>query len=485
MKRFIGAALAVVLAVIVFPSASPDKRVAPKKEGPPPVNKRGVSYSFEQDKTPAEDMALLAPGGDVPGIHWFYNWYVMPEAKAMEAAGDHNVVFYPMVWNPWAFEPMLEEYLQRHPETEWIMGYNEPNLKDQANMTPKQAAKTWPSLIKFAKKHNLKVLSPAMNYGWGVGVIEDKRNPGKNKDDGYWSAWRWLNEFFGIDGLDDPSNDTSKFRKHKGFKGVSLSDVDAISIHCYMPHAGAMKWYINTFKQYNKPIWLTEFCSWEMTDSLKWQMEVMSEICTYMELDPWVEKYAWFIPKGSEPETDKPMNKLLTKTTLPEMKPPELTPLGVVYINMGVADKTKWIPTGQRIIAAHFADCNLSEWIDKAGWPGKEHGYPDVTGGSVHFRPGTDSTGALDVYDFSKKKWLEYQVDVPDAKNYTLSVRNTAPEATVIDIEVDGKAAVTLNLRQSNTWTTSTVPLTLEAGKHQVRLNVTEGNCTLNWLQLD
>ena len=469
MKKFVVAAFAVVLAAVVFSCAS-GGGIPPKKEGPPPVNKRGVSYGFEQDKTPAQDMALLAPNGNAPGIHWFYNWYVVPDAQAWEAAQAHNVVFYPMAWNNDWNEAALVEFLKANPGVEWIMGYNEPNLTDQANMTPKEAAKTWPRLIKFAKKHGLKVLSPAMNFG---------------TLDQYWVPWVWLDEFFGVDYI---SEETGLLVKNKGYPGVSLADIDAIAIHSYMPDAGALKWFVSMHKKYNRPIWLTEFCSWEYSQpnaewqNLEQQMMFMSESIAYLELDPEVEKYAWFIPKGSEDETVIPANKLLTKGS-----DPKLTPLGVVFVNMGTCDKTQWIPVGQRIIAAHFSDMIFSDYIyklDEPNWPRKEQGFTKNSG--VHFRPSTDPAGeALDMFDFSRMKWVEYQVDVADAKAYTLSLRNTAEEATQIEILVNGETAATVSLRATNAWTTTTVPLTLEAGKHKLRLKVIEGDCTLNWLRLD
>ncbi len=304
----------------------------------------------------------------------------------------------------------------------------------------------------------------------------------------YWVPWVWLDEFFGIDRIDE---ETGRVIRNRGFPGVSLEDIDAISIHCYMPDAGAMKWFISNFKRYNKPIWMTEFCSWENTDSIEWQMAFMSEAITYMELDPDVEKYAWFIPKGSEPETEKPMNKLLTKTVLPEMAPPRLTPLGEVFVNMGTCDKTVFVPAGERITAAHFTDCILSDYINSEfeegrtiHWPRQEQGF--TKGSGVHFRPGTDEGGApLDMFDFTNMKWVEYQVETPEAKTYTLSLRNTAEAETEMEIQIDGAAPVTVTLNQNSAWTTTDVPLQMEAGRHTIRLTVKSGDCALNWLRIE
>ena len=432
-------------------SGSPDSgSPLPEVIRTPPVDKRGVSYSFEQENTPEEDMALLAPA-----VKWFYNWYIIPKPDVEQAAKKHEVAFYPMVWNSWNFEGHLSEYLVNNPDCEYILGYNEPNLTDQANMTPAKAALTWPTLVRVAKKYGLKIVSPAMNFG-------TLRN--------YWVPWVWLNEFFGIDYVNDDGVEI----KNRGYNGVSLDDIDAIAIHCYMSHAGAIKWFIGMFKSYNKPIWMTEFCSWEGTNSLEWQMEVMSESVIYMELDPAVEKYAWFIPKSSELETALPMNKLLTRTN-----PPQLTPLGYVYVNMGTCDKNVWVPAGQRIEAKDFADCNLSEWINVEGWPSYDNG------GSVHFRPKTDIDGVLDTYDFTSQKWLEYQIDAPETKTYTLTLRSIAPEATTIEIYVDGEASGNISLQQSGAWTTSAVTFQMEAGHRKLRLKAVRGNCALNWLKVE
>jgi hypothetical protein len=462
-------ALTVILAAALLASCGTPGAGAPPKEGRkgPFTNKRGVSYSFEQDKTPERDMALLTSAN---GIKWFYNWYVVPEAKAGAAAKAHDVVFYPMVWNAWEFEPMLEAYLKDHPEIDFLMGFNEPNLTDQCNYTPKEAARHWPRLVKFAKKHNLKILSPAMNFG----TLEN-----------YWVPWVWLDEFFGIDRFDE---ETGKLVRNKGYSGVSLNDIDAISIHSYMPDAGALKWFISQFLKYKKPIWVTEFCSWEYAQpnaawqNAEYQQMFMSEAVTMLELHPDVERYAWFIPKGAEDETVIPGNKLLTKGPNPR-----LTPLGTVFVNMGTCDKTAWVSAGRRIAAAQFSDMIFSDYIyktDEPNWPRKEQGFTKNSG--VHFRPGTDPGGsALDMFDFSVMKWVEYQVEVPAARAYTLSLRNTAEEASRIAVTVNGSDAGTVVLPRINTWRTTTASVQMPAGKNKLRLKVLEGDCALNWLMVE
>jgi hypothetical protein len=260
---------------------------------------------------------------------------------------------------------------------------------------------------------------------------------------------KWLDEFFNQ-------------------KGVSLDDISAIAIHCYMQDAGAMKWYVSIFKKYGKPIWMTEFCAWEKIANVNQQMVYMSEAVAYLELEPQVERYAWFIPKGND-VTAKPYNKLLTNTI-----PPELTDLGKIYLIMGPADQDIYVPAGQQIEAEHFTNNNVSTSINRDGFSRP-----------VHFRLSTDPAGVLDIYDFTKDKWVDYQVEVPAAKTYTLTLRNTASETTAMNIYIDGEPAASVTLNQTETWKSSTFPIQIPAGRHVIRLEVSEGNCALNWLKIE
>ncbi|GHV87704.1 hypothetical protein AGMMS50267_00640 [Spirochaetia bacterium] len=395
---------------------------------PNPKNKRGVSYGFSE-RNAGDDMDLF--GG---GIKWFYNWASRPKKVVDREATAHNIAFIPMGWSN-VDEDALRAYKRNHPECEYLLAYNEPNLTDQANMTPAQAAKKWPRLLAIAKELDLKVVSPAMNFG----TLK-----------GYSHPIKWLDEFFNQ-------------------KGVSLDDVSAIAIHCYMQDAGAMKWYVGIFKKYGKPIWMTEFCAWEKIANVNQQMVYMSEAIPYLELDPQVERYAWFIPKGGD-VANKPYNKLLTNTI-----PPQLTDLGRIYLNMGPADQDIYVRSGQQIEAEHFTNNNVSTSINKDGFSRP-----------VHFRISTDAAGGiLDIYDFTAEKWVEYQVEVPADKTYNLTLRNTASRATAMTIYVDGSAASAISLPQTDTWRTGTFPIHLTAGRHSIRLEVSDGDCALNWLKVE
>ena len=59
----------------------------------------------------------------------------------------------------------IRTYKATHPQCEYLLAFNEPNLTDQCNYTPQQAAVQWPRLKELADELGMKLVSPAMNYG--------------------------------------------------------------------------------------------------------------------------------------------------------------------------------------------------------------------------------------------------------------------------------------------------------------------------------
>ena len=45
-----------------------------------------------------------------------------------------------------------------------VMGYNEPERTDQANLTPYQAASMWGNLVTIAQTYELKIVGPAFTW---------------------------------------------------------------------------------------------------------------------------------------------------------------------------------------------------------------------------------------------------------------------------------------------------------------------------------
>ncbi|VBB48385.1 Glycoside hydrolase family 16 domain protein [uncultured Paludibacter sp.] len=390
--------------------------------------KRGVSYGFQ---LPDIDTELLSPG-----VSWFYNWAPDVSSSLDAAASNEKLDFYPMAWNGNFDANKIRAYKQLHPECMYILAFNEPNLTDQANMTPQQAASAWVSLKALADELQMKLISPAMNYG---------------TLSGYGDPIVWLDEFF---------------------KLVPLSDVDGIAIHCYMSSPGAMASYVRRFKKYGKPIWMTEFCAWEKNvTSVKVQMNYMSDAVNFLECNKDVARYAWFIPRSSGALESYPYMQLLTKT-----QPYDLSDLGKVYINMSTLDKNIYYAENQVIQAEHYTSLNMEEAVNNGGFEN-----------SIHLRPTTDADGVLDVCDFYINLWLEYQIEVTKTQQYNLALRYASQFDTKCEISIDGNVIQTVDIPNTDSesnWQTSYTKLNINKGKHTLKLKITDGGIALNWLKI-
>lgn len=389
----------------------------------PRSKKRGVGFS---NPFFVEDVALLSTG-----IDWMYNWGSNPSSAFDAEFQNYGIGFVPMAWNASYNKERISEYASAHPDCKYLLAYNEPNLNDQARMTPMEAAAVWGDLKAFAAQTGLKLVSPAMNYGTLPG---------------YSDPIKWLDEFFACE-------------------GVSLNDIEAIALHCYMGSAGAMKSFIDRFDKYGKPIWMTEFCGWEApVTSEQTQLEYMSETVLMLESDPRVERYAWFIARGNGSISNKPWNQLLTKT-----EPYTLSAQGLIYTSLSSLDKTTWLKADNHILMNTCSDiCSLSK-------------EPAVV--SPRFMPKNDAYGTLYMSNFTANKWVEFQVEA-DANYSMLHICYLAYSKTKVQVQVDGVAVAEIELPRcaDEQWQIAAAKVVLPRGKHIVRLVNVSGNTNIHWM---
>ena len=100
-----------------------------------------------------------------PGVSWYYNWANTP-AKGYQGSviAFEGMDFVPMVWNANYSADNIREYVKSHPGVKYLLGFNEPNFKKQANMTPAEAAEKWGDVKALADELGLELVAPAMNY---------------------------------------------------------------------------------------------------------------------------------------------------------------------------------------------------------------------------------------------------------------------------------------------------------------------------------
>lgn len=369
--------------------------------------KRGVSFDFKQ----AEDLPLLSSS-----CSWAYNWGNTQNAQAALWFDSNDVDFCPMAWNNTYNADAIRQYVQAHPKTKYLLGFNEPNLKDQCNMTPAEAAAHWGEVVALAKELHLKLVSPAMNYGTLVG---------------YSDPIKWLDEFFAQ-------------------PGVSLSDVEAIAIHCYMASPTAVKNYVEMFKKYGKPIWMTEFCAWDPVPSnVEKQMDYMCAVLNYFEQEEAVERYAWFMPRTSAAVDKAPYMQLLTHGS-----PIELTDLGVLFTQFSSFDKEAYLPI--------------------AGGVGA-HQYVGVSTDNISLR--VDSERKPYIQNIQEGMWAEYQVYVAQNKS-TLKLTYATVVNSIVNVYQDGSMVATIDMPKTggmNTLGTVEVADVLSRGNHTLRIEVVKG----------
>jgi len=385
----------------------------------PKSSKRGVAFSFTQ----LTDLPLMSPY-----ISWDYNWGNAPTDEAATWFDANEMDYCPMCWNGNYSVDKIRTYVAAHPNTKYLLAFNEPNLTDQANMTPAQAAALWAPVVALAKELNLKLVSPAMNYGTLAG---------------YHDPVKWLDEFFS-----QPN--------------VSIDDVYAISVHCYMSSVSAVKAFIEKFEKYNKPIWLTEFCAWDpVPGSVETQKDYMCAVLNYLETRPSVERYAWFIPRTSGKVDSAPYMQLLTHDY-----PAELTELGKMYCWFSPMDSTVWLKTSRPIFAGE---------------------YMRVSDTNITLRPSTDAvmnqTGeGLIVTNMTQGHALTYQLHLNEASS-KITVRYCGYSNSICEVYVDGKSAQVLDLpsnSSSTEWVEAEGKLALQAGNHTVTLQLFSGNCNIS-----
>lgn len=413
---------------VTFPELDtfmPEEDVVRQKKS----SKRGVCTNFRIPTMP--DFL-----GD--GVSWCYNWAHTPLSDDRWAMLKGNeMIFYPMVWNAGYSKTNLATFKAKDPQSDYVLAYNEPNLTDQANMTPQQAAAVWPDFVATAKSLGLKIVGPAVNYG---------------TLSGYNDPVKWYDDF-----LAQP--------------GVSLDDIDAIALHCYMPNGQAVKsLMIRKFAKYNKPLWLTEFENGEASSEAS-QIVFCEQTCTYLEADPMVERYAWFMDNTGS-NNRAPHFPLVT---VPEMGGSEshITDLGKVYTGLSSFDKTCYYPVDENIPAEHYSGQIIEETAGTDEW-----------GPLVETRLTSDFYGNLEIYNLKNNNWVEYNVDIPKTSKYRIDLRLNAVQETILKVEAPEAVAGIVQIPAEGKWETTGFVMTLNKGRQTIRLSVPIGHFSLNWLRI-
>ncbi|WP_447003579.1 sigma-70 family RNA polymerase sigma factor [Saccharothrix isguenensis] len=200
------------------------------------------------------------------GAGWFYNW-----ATTREGVQAPGVEYVPMIWGAKTVTPADLEAVERQGTT--LLGFNEPDLAEQADMTVERALDLWPQL----QATGMRLGSPAVAYGGD-------------------RAGGWLDRFM-------------TGARQRGLR------VDFITLHWYGsdfgPAAvGHLKSYLDAVRaRYGLPIWLTEYSLMDFSGggvrypSPQELADFAGASSRMLEGLSYVERYAWFALPADKPGT--------------------------------------------------------------------------------------------------------------------------------------------------------------------------------------
>lgn len=223
------------------------------------VGKKGADFStnMQYGAWNADIVALKA--------HWYYTW-----GKEFQTASPKNCEFVPMFWGAADVTTANINTLKALKDkgtVKYVLGFNEPNRTDQANMTVSQALKLWPQLESIG----LPLGSPAAD----------------------WPTRQWIYDFL----------DSCKLQGKR---------VDFICVHMYVgtDDNSFIQTLQDLYNKYKLPIWVTEFATadWSATtaDANPYKpdqvLAFMQRLLPKLEALDFVKRYSWFSGDPNSPQ---------------------------------------------------------------------------------------------------------------------------------------------------------------------------------------
>jgi hypothetical protein len=190
--------------------------------------------------------------------HWYYTW----GADLPFELAPKNCEFVPMFWGKGTITDANIAYVKQLKDqgrAKYILGFNEPDLGDQSNMSVQDALNAWPKLESIG----LPLGSPATA----------------------WPTRQWMYDF-----LDQAAAQNKK--------------VDFICVHMYVgtDDVAFVKVLQDLYDKYHKPIWITEFATVannattmaENPYTPEMVLAFMQRLLPKLEALSFVQRYSWF-----------------------------------------------------------------------------------------------------------------------------------------------------------------------------------------------
>ncbi|HWZ22045.1 MAG TPA: carbohydrate-binding protein, partial [Cytophagaceae bacterium] len=229
------------------------------------------------------------------------------------------------------------------------------------------------------------------------------------------------------------------------------------------------------------PIWITEFAEQALNAaSVAQHADLMVDAIDYMETDPMIFRYAWFMARSS-PSTNT--QDILGQTT------GTYTNLGLIYTHMSSYDNNYYHTVNNIIEAEYYIDKSVIYY--NCTTPCAPFCANTCWWYSVLLENTTDGAGGiLDVYNFnSTNDTVYYNINIPATQTYSIDFRvnSTAASTLLIHNAAGTVLGTTPSLNTSGTWSTINLSsVNLVAGKQKIYLTATNGApLKLNWMKIN
>jgi hypothetical protein len=202
------------------------------------------------------------------GLSWFYTWTPGPAGVTRPA----QTGFVPMIWGADMVDRASLDQARANGDT--LLGFNEPDVADQSDLTVDQALDLWPQLLGTGQRLG----SPA--------VSADGATPGG-----------WLDRFM-------------TGARQRGYR------VDFVAVHWYGSNfadpagqaADLCHYLAAVYQRYHKPVWLTEYALADFSGGVEHarypsdaeQAAFVRASLPLLQRLPYLERYAWFALADSD-----------------------------------------------------------------------------------------------------------------------------------------------------------------------------------------
>jgi len=278
--------LHLLLVIITFSCSEKSTGIVPVTNEPVnnPVHllskKKGACFTTKNETWSAKVSALK--------VYWHYSWGVDALAE------PDSVRFVPMIWGKWSLDKSLlkVDSMAKAGKVKHLLGFNEPDGKEQANLTVEESLSYWSKLMAL----NIPLGSPAC-------IHADNE---------------WMKSFMAK-------------AEEKGYR------VDFICVHWYGgANAQSLIDHLKSIHDlYNRPIWITEFApaDWSAASpatskiTKEKALAFMQQILPALEKIDYVERYSWY--------SSDPTNAALGNSALFD-NAGKLTQLGEFYSKFSI-----------------------------------------------------------------------------------------------------------------------------------------------------